>query len=100
MGGNISVDPTAHNRAWLPRREQGGVEVESAERPKALQQRVQDYLDAGTLLVWVIHSETNSATVYHGNGSARLLREPDALDGEDVLPSLKIPLGELFDESI
>ena len=76
------------------------VEVESAERPMALQQRIQDYLDADTPLVWVIHSETNSATVYHPDGSARLLRESDALDGEDVLPGLKIPLSELFADSI
>ncbi len=73
------------------------VEVESAERPKALQQRIQDYLDAGTPLVWVIHSETNAATVYHSDGSAQLLRESDALEGEDVLPGLRIPLNELFD---
>ena len=72
------------------------VEIESAERPKAMQQRIQDYLDAGTTLVWVIHSETNSATVYRVDGSARLLRELDALVGEDVLPGLKIPLNELF----
>jgi Uma2 family endonuclease len=76
------------------------VEVESAERPKALQQRILDYLDAGTPLLWVIHSETNAATVYHPDGSARLLRETDSLDGEDVLPGLKIPLRELFDDSI
>ncbi len=73
------------------------VEIESAERPTALQQRIQDYLDAGTPLVWVIHSETNAATVYRANGSARLLRESDALEGEDVLPGLRIPLNQLFD---
>jgi Uma2 family endonuclease len=75
------------------------IEIESAERPRKLQQRIQDYLEAGTRLLWVIHSETNAATVYHTDGSARLLRETDALDGEDVLPGLKIPLRELFDES-
>ena len=75
------------------------VEVESAERPKKLQQRIQDYLDAGTPLVWVIHSETNAATVYRHDRSARLLVESDVLDGEDVLPGLQIPLRELFDDS-
>jgi Uma2 family endonuclease len=74
------------------------VEIESAERPKALQQRIQDYLDAGTPLVWVIHAETRAATVYRADGSARLLRESDTLDGEDVLPGLTIPLSELFAE--
>jgi Uma2 family endonuclease len=75
------------------------VEIESTERPRKLQQRIQDYFDAGTRLLWVIHSETNSATVYHTDGSARLQRESDVLDGEDVLPGLKIPLRELFNES-
>ena len=74
------------------------VEIESAERPKAMQQRIQDYVDAGTPLLSVIHSETNAATVYHPDGSARLLRETDSLDGEDVLPGLTIPLRELFEE--
>lgn len=73
------------------------VEVESEERPKAMQQRIHDYLDAGTRLVWVIHSLDRSATVYRADGSARLLRESDALDGEDLLPGLVIPLSELFD---
>jgi Uma2 family endonuclease len=72
------------------------VEIESAERPKAMQQRIQDYLDAGTELVWVIHLETSAVTVYRADGSARLLRESDVLDGEDVLPGLQIPLQELF----
>jgi hypothetical protein len=47
----------------------------------------------------VIHSETNAATVYHLDGSARLLRESDALDGEYVLTGLIIPLRELFGDS-
>lgn len=74
------------------------VEVESASRPRPIQQRIQDYLDAGTPLVWVIHTETRSATVYHTDGSARLLRESEVLDGEDTLPGLRIPLRELFED--
>jgi Uma2 family endonuclease len=74
------------------------VEIESAERPKAMQVRIQDYLDAGTPLLWVIHSETRSATVYHTDGSARLLRDSDVLAGEDVLPGLQIPLREVFED--
>jgi Uma2 family endonuclease len=73
------------------------VEVVSAGSPPQLQQRIQDFLDAGTPLVWVIHAETRSATVYHADGSARLLRASDVLDGEDVLPGLQVPLRELFE---
>ncbi|MGH7471804.1 MAG: hypothetical protein ACRENP_27960 [Longimicrobiales bacterium] len=52
----------------------------------------------GTPLVWVIHTETRSATVYHTAGSARLLRESDVVNGDDVLPGLSIPLREVFED--
>jgi Uma2 family endonuclease len=74
------------------------VEVVSTGSPPQLQQRIQDYLDAGTPLVWVIYAETRSATVYHADGSARLLRASDVLAGEDVLPGLQIALRELFED--
>ena len=73
------------------------IEIESPTRPPNLQQRIHDYLDAGTRLIWVIHTLTRSATVYHRDGSARLPRESDVLDGEDVLPGLRIELRELFE---
>jgi Uma2 family endonuclease len=57
---------------------------------------VRDYLEAGTRLVWVLAPGARTATVYRADGSARLLREGDHLDGEDVLPGLVIPLAELF----
>ena len=46
--------------------------------------------------MWVIAPQAGSATVYRPDGSARLVREPEALDGENVLPGLWISLGELF----
>jgi len=57
---------------------------------------VRDYLDAGARLVWIIVPQAKAATVYRADGSARLLREQDHLDGEDVLPELAISLAELF----
>jgi Uma2 family endonuclease len=73
------------------------IEVESSRKPGPLQRRIEDYLEAGTRLLWVIHIATRSATVYRRDGSALVLGENDALDGEDVLPGLTIPLAELFD---
>jgi Uma2 family endonuclease len=47
--------------------------------------------------VWIIVPQAKAAaTVYRADGSARLLREQDHLDGEDVLPELAISLAELF----
>jgi Uma2 family endonuclease len=74
------------------------VEVLSpSDNPVDVQQKVRDYLSAGARLVWVVAPAARSATVHRADGSARLLREDDRLDGEDTLPGLLIPLSELFD---
>ena len=73
------------------------VEVLSpSDSPVDLHQKVRDYLDAGARLVWVIAPKARTATIYRADGSARLLREGDHLDGEDVLQGLVIPLAEVF----
>jgi len=41
--------------------------------------------------------EGGTATVYRADGSARLLRERDSLEGEDVLPGFTFRLSELYD---
>src|SRR5574341_89975 len=64
-----------------------------SDNPVDVQQKVRDYLDAGAKLVWVLAPQARSATIYRPDGSARLLREQDALEGETVLPGLHIPLG-------
>ena len=68
-----------------------------SDNPVGVQQKVRDYLEAGARLVWVIAPAARTATVYRADGSARLLRDGDYLDGEDVLPGLVIPLAELFE---
>ena len=73
------------------------VEIDSpGRRPVIGQRRIQDYLEAGVRLLWVIHAATRSATVYDTHGGVRLVREDGSLDGEDVLPGLHVTLAELF----
>lgn len=73
------------------------VEVLSpTDNPVEVQQKVRDYLEAGSRLVWVIAPVAATATVYRPDGSARLVREPEALDGEDVLPGFTVPLATLL----
>jgi Uma2 family endonuclease len=73
------------------------VEVLSpSDNPIDIQQKVRDYLEAGARLVWVVAPQAKTLTVYRADGSARLLREQDVLDGEDVLPGFSIPAAELF----
>jgi Uma2 family endonuclease len=87
------------DRGWLRLVPDLVVEVDSpGRRPTIEQRRIQKYLDAGVRLLWVVHTEARTATVYHPDGSARLLRTRDALDGEHVLPGLRLPLGDVFPE--
>ena len=61
------------------------------------QQKIVDYVDAGVRVVWVLYPDSGSAVVHHPDGSSLLLRGADAvLEGESVLPGLRIPLASLF----
>jgi Uma2 family endonuclease len=74
------------------------VEVLSpSDNPVDVQQKVRDYLEAGSRLVWVLAPLARSATIYRPDGSARLVREPESLDGEDVVPGLAIPLADVLE---
>jgi len=71
--------------------------VSPSDNAADLQQKVRDYLGAGARLVWILYPESRSGAAYRPGGAARLLEEHDALDGEDVLPGLTLPLSEVFD---
>ena len=62
------------------------------------QKRVRDYLDAGVRLLWVIYPDARYAMVHRSDGSARLVRETEALDGEDVLPGFSLEFGDLLNK--
>jgi len=71
------------------------IDLSSAKKPGG-QQRIVDYLEAGVRLVWAIDVHTRTAMAYRPDGSARLVRTGEALDGEDVVPGFSLPVGELF----
>jgi Uma2 family endonuclease len=58
--------------------------------------KVQEYLRAGTRLVWIFHPRTRTVTVYRADGNVQLLQQQEELNGEDVLPGFRCQVGELF----
>lgn len=73
------------------------VEVVSARyRPGEFLAKLADWLDAGTCLVWVIDPCRSEAHVHRADGSVTVLSQDDRLEGEDLLPGLVIPLGEIL----
>ncbi|MBI4544086.1 MAG: Uma2 family endonuclease [Gemmatimonadetes bacterium] len=71
------------------------IDLTSAKKPGG-QQRVVDYLEAGVRLVWAIDPHTRTAMVYRPDGTARMLRTHEALEGEDIVPAFRLPLADLF----
>lgn len=67
-----------------------------SDDPVEVQQRVRDLLEAGCRLLWIVAPRARTVTAYRTDGSARLLREPEPLDGEDVVPGFSLALAELF----
>jgi Uma2 family endonuclease len=58
--------------------------------------KVQEYLRAGTRLVWVFHPRTKTVTVYRANSEVQLLQGHAELSGEDVVPGFHCRVTELF----
>ena len=73
------------------------VEVLSPDdQPRAVLDKVGEYLQAGVRLVWVIDPVAARAAVYRSPTDARELKAGDSLDGEDVLPGFRCGLAELL----
>jgi Uma2 family endonuclease len=61
-----------------------------------VEEKVDDYLAAGTMLVWVVNSRRKTVTVYRPNQQPVLLSETDELSGEEVVPGFRIPIAAIF----
>jgi Uma2 family endonuclease len=57
---------------------------------------VGDYLNAGTLLVWVIDPDRRQARVHRADGTVSVIGESDNLDGVDVLPGFSCTLAQVL----
>jgi Uma2 family endonuclease len=59
-------------------------------------EKVGEYLDAGTHLVWVIDPEKRTAAAYRSLTDVRTIGETDTLDGEDVVPGFACALASVL----
>ena len=73
------------------------VEVVSPnDREAEVLDKVEEWLRAGTRLVWVIHPATRSAKVYRSLEEVQDLSEDDSLDGNQVIPGFTCKILDLF----
>ncbi len=61
---------------------------------KTLQEKMQEYLESGLQLGWLINPQQQQAEIYRPNQAAEILSLPATLSGENVLPEfiLNLPI--------
>lgn len=60
--------------------------------------KIVEYFENGTRLVWVINPQEYYVLVYHAPSPDIFLKVGDRLDGEDIVPGFSLPVAELFAE--
>jgi len=70
--------------------------VSPSDRFDELFEKVQEWLAAGTRMVWVALPRTKTVMAYRPNGQVKILQEDDELNGEDVLPGFVCRVKDFF----
>ncbi len=71
--------------------------VSPDDRWSELMRKVQEYLDAGVKMVWVVVPNDRTVHVFESGQPARILGESGLLEGGNVLPGFSTPVRELFE---
>ncbi|ERT09137.1 restriction endonuclease family protein [Lyngbya aestuarii BL J] len=73
------------------------IELRSAsDRLKTLQDKMQEYIENGLRLGWLINFIDKSVEIYRQNQEVQVLESPPTLSGEDVLPGFILNLQEIW----
>jgi len=60
------------------------------------QQKMQEYMDCGVKLGWLINPDTKKVEIYRNGQDKQVLDNPSSISGEDILSGLNIDLTEIF----
>jgi len=61
-----------------------------------VQAKMQEYLENGCRLAWLVNPETRSVTIYRPNVAPEIVTFDVVLSGEDVLPGFTVDLRHIF----
>jgi len=86
-------------RGFVPHAPDLAVEIRSPDQTLAeLTAKLQEYLDAGARLAWLVDPPSQTVRVHEPQRAPRVLAIGDVLDGGEVLPGFGLPVAELFAE--
>lgn len=61
-----------------------------------LKEKMQEYIDNGTQLAWLIDRKQRKVFIYRPNCGVEELNNPQTLTGEDILPGFVLDLSEIW----
>ena len=89
----LNPDP----RKFLPLAPDFAVELRSAnDSLNSLQEKMQEYLDNGVRLGWLINPQDYEVEIYRQGQDVEVLDSPTELSGEDVLPGFVLDLAGIL----
>ena len=66
------------------------------QRYEDLQAKMQEYLDNGVRLGWLIEPSAKTVEIYHSGKKVEILNNPQTLSGENVSPEFILDLSEII----
>lgn len=89
----LNPDPTR----FLPIAPDFAVELRSdSDSLKTTQQKMQEYIDCGVRLGWLIDPQNQQVEIYRQGKDVEILCSPTSLSGEDVLPGFVLDLTQIL----
>lgn len=70
--------------------------VSPSNAASEMQEKVLGYLEAGTLIVWVVQPRTRTVEVWRPGIDVKIVWEHQTLDGGKLLPGFELAVAELF----
>lgn len=63
---------------------------------KPLQEKMQEYLDNGAKLGWLIDKKNQQVEIYRVNQQVEIIKSPSSLSGENILPNFTLDLTDIL----
>ncbi|NJL22755.1 MAG: Uma2 family endonuclease [Leptolyngbyaceae cyanobacterium SM1_3_5] len=70
--------------------------VSKTDSMTQLRKKMQEYIDSGVRLGWLIDPENRTVEIYRINQSKRTIQDAESLSGEEVLPEFVLDLRPVF----
>ena len=91
------IPPGGVPKKFIPFPPDLAVEVVSpGDTKREVAEKVQEYLDFGVPLVWVVRPKEKTVTVYRANGDIETKQGDEVLSGEDVVPGFVLAMNQIF----